>query len=138
MATPRKQGAARAATKPPADPFERARAFCLAFPEASERLSHGESAFFVKGRLFVTFSINHHHDGVEAILIKAAPGVQEMLIDEAPEIFYRPKYVGVSGWVGVRTNAGPIPWDDIEALIRDAWMLAAPKRLAAAYEAKAG
>jgi phosphoribosylglycinamide formyltransferase 1 len=133
MATPRKQGAGT----PPTDPFERARAFCLAFPESSERLSHGESAFFVKGKLFVTFSINHHHDGVEAILIKAAPGVQEMLIEEDPEIFYRPKYVGVSGWVGARTDTGRTPWEEIEALIRDAWMLAAPKRLAAAFEAGA-
>jgi len=74
---------------------------------------------------------------VEAILIKAAPGVQETLIEEDPAIFYRPKYVGESGWVGARTNAGPIPWDDIEALIRDAWMLAAPKRLAEAFEAGA-
>lgn len=114
MATPRKQ----TAPKPPADPFERARALCLALPEATERPSHGEPAFFVKGKLFVTFSIDHHHDGEAAIWIKAAPGVQEMLIDENPERYYRPPYVGVSGWVAARMDRKGIPWDDIEALIR--------------------
>ncbi len=125
MATPRKKAAPRS----PADPFERARALCLALPEVTERPSHGEPAFFVKGKLFVTFSVNHHHDGEAALWIKAAPGVQEMLIDEDLEHFYRPPYVGVSGWVAARVNRKATPWGDIEALIRDAWALAAPKRL---------
>lgn len=127
MAAPRRT----AAPKPSADPFERARAFCLALPEVTERPSHGEPAFFVKGKLFATFSMNHHHDEEEALWIKAAPGVQEMLIDEDPDHFFRPPYVGVSGWVAARMDRKAIPWDDIEALIRDAWVLAAPKRLAA-------
>ncbi len=121
----------RAAPKPRADPFERARALCLALPEVTERLSHGEPAFFVRGKLFVSFSIDHHHDGEVAIWIKAAPGVQETLIDEDPEHFYRPPYVGVKGWVAARTDRKAIPWGEIEALVRDAWMLAAPRRLAA-------
>ena len=131
MATPRK----KAASKPAADPFERARVLCLALPEATERPSHGEPAFFVKGKLFVTFSVDHHHDGEEALWIKAAPGVQEMLIGERPEHLYRPPYVGVSGWVAARLNRKATPWGDIEALIRDAWVLAAPKRLAATLAA---
>ncbi|RLT38416.1 MAG: MmcQ/YjbR family DNA-binding protein [Chloroflexi bacterium] len=125
--TPRK----KATPKPPTDPFERARLLCLAFPEVIERPSHGEPAFFVKGKLFVTFSVDHHHDGEEALWIKAAPGVQEMLIDDDPEHYYRPPYVGPSGGVAARMNRKAIPWEDIEALIRDAWMLAAPKRLVA-------
>ncbi len=129
MRTPRKN----ATPNPPADPFERVRAICLALPETAERLSHGETAFFVKGKLFVTFSIDHHHDGEEAIWMKAAPGVQEMLIAEDPLRFYRPPYVGVNGWVAARVNRRGIPWGDIEALVRDAWMLAAPKRLAATF-----
>lgn len=131
MATPRR----KAASRPPADPFERVRALCLALPEVTERPSHGDPAFFVGGRMFVTFSINLHGDGEEAIWIKAAPGVQEMLIDEDPGHFYRPPYVGQKGTVAARLNRSGTPWDDIEALIRDAWALAAPKRLAATLAA---
>lgn len=117
--SPRPAPRKKATPKPPADPFERARMFCLGFPEVTERPSHGEPAFFV------TFSVDHHHDGEEALWIKAAPGVQEMLIDDDSEHYFRPPYVGPSGWVAARMDRKAIPWADIEALIRDAWMLAA-------------
>jgi hypothetical protein len=81
--------------------------------------------------MFVTFSNNHHGDGEEAIWIKAAPGVQETLLAEDPEHFYRPPYVGQMGSVAARLNRPRTPWGEIEALVRDAWALAAPKRLAA-------
>ncbi|TAJ19260.1 MAG: MmcQ/YjbR family DNA-binding protein [Dehalococcoidia bacterium] len=121
----------RPTPKPPADPFERVRALCLALPEVTERPSHSQPAFFVAGKMFVTFSVNLHGDGEEAIWIKAAPGVQEMLIAEAPEHFYRPPYVGHQGTVAARLNRAGTPWEDIDLLIRDAWMMMAPKRLAA-------
>ena len=46
--SPRPAPRKKATPKPPADPFERARMFCLGFPEVTERPSHGEPAFFVK------------------------------------------------------------------------------------------
>lgn len=82
--------------------------------------------------MFVTFSVNLHGDGEEAIWIKAAPGVQEMLIAEAPEHFYRPPYVGQKGTVAARLNRPGTPWEDIGLLIRDAWAMMAPRRLATA------
>ena len=81
--------------------LERVRKICLALPEASEKLSHGEPTFFVKKKVFVMFSDNHHNDGHVAIMIPAPLGVQAMMIEAAPEKFYRPPYVGVKGWVGV-------------------------------------
>ncbi len=45
------------------DQLERVRRVCLALPEASERLSHGEPTFFVRGNVFVMFANNHHGDG---------------------------------------------------------------------------
>jgi len=47
----------------PDDTLKRLRTICLAFPEASERLSHGEPAWFVRGkRSFVTYADHHHND----------------------------------------------------------------------------
>ncbi len=43
-------------------PLERLRALCLSLPETTERVSHGEPAWFVRDKkLFVTYA-NHHHD----------------------------------------------------------------------------
>jgi hypothetical protein len=39
------------------DPLERLRKICLALPETTERLSHGEPTFFVRGKkVLVTYA----------------------------------------------------------------------------------
>jgi hypothetical protein len=50
------------------------------------------------------FSNNHHRDGHVAVLLPAPPGAQEALIEEAPHAYYRPPYVGSSGWIGVELD----------------------------------
>ena len=110
--------------------LQRVRKICLAFPEASEKLSHGEPTFFVKKKVFVMFSENHHNDGHVAIMIPAPLGVQEMLIEAAPEKYYRPPYVGVKGWVGVELSQ--VSDEELKLHIEGAWRLIAPKKLSAA------
>jgi len=51
--------------------FERVRKLCLSLPDTSEKLSHGEPTFFVRKRVFVMFSTNHHGDGNYAIVCNA-------------------------------------------------------------------
>lgn len=42
--------------------LERLRRLCLALPETTERLSHGEPTWFVRGKkTFATYA-DHHHD----------------------------------------------------------------------------
>src|SRR5690242_13186178 len=79
----------------------RVRRICASIPGTVEKLSHGEPTFFTPKRVFVMFANNHHGDGRVALWIPAAPGVQAALIEEARDIYFRPPYVGVSGWVGV-------------------------------------
>jgi len=44
------------------DSLERLRPLCLGLPDTTERISHGEPAWFVRDKkLFVTYA-NHHHD----------------------------------------------------------------------------
>jgi hypothetical protein len=65
------------------DPLEALRRLCLALPEATERLSHGEPTWFVRGRTtFVTYA-DHHHDDRLAFWCAAQPGVQEALVADA-------------------------------------------------------
>jgi hypothetical protein len=81
--------------------LKRVRQICLALPDVTEKISHGEPTFFVRQRVFTMFANNHHNDGHVAVWIPAAPGLQEALISEQPETYFRPPYVGSSGWVGI-------------------------------------
>ncbi len=118
-------------TKPPhtdkgEKQIERVRRICLALPGATEKLSHGEPTFFVK-KVFAMCSINHHNDGHIAVVIPAAIGIQEMLIKTSPKKFYRPPYVGVSGWVGIELNR--VSDKELAFHINEAWRLIAPRKL---------
>lgn len=99
-------------------PLDRVRRICLAFPGAVEKLSHGSPTFFTPKRVFASFNDNHHGDGHIAVWIPAAPGVQAALIEEDPATYYRPPYVGVSGWVGVELSR--VDDEQLGALIREA------------------
>ena len=112
--------------KPFARQLLRVRKICLSLPEATEKLSHGEPTFFVKKRVFVMCSNNHHNDCHVAVLLPAPPGLQEALIEEAPDTYYRPPYVGGSGWIGVELDQ--VSNDALEGHIREAWHLIARKK----------
>ncbi|HEX6384762.1 MAG TPA: MmcQ/YjbR family DNA-binding protein [Anaerolineae bacterium] len=109
--------------------LERVRRMCLALPETSERLSHGEPTFFVHKKVFVMFANNHHNDGHIAVWLPVPPGVQTSLIETAPETYFRPPYVGGRGWIGIELSR--ISDEDLRFYIQVAWELVAPKRLLA-------
>lgn len=112
------------------DPLERLRALCLALPEATERLSHGEPTWFVRGKKTFVMYANHHHDDILAFWCAAPDGAQEILVGTDPERFFVPPYVGHRGWIGVRLDV-PVDWDQIADLVVDAYRTVAPKKLVA-------
>jgi hypothetical protein len=109
----------------------RVRQMCLALPETSERLSHGEPTFFVHKKVFVMFADNHHGDGRVALWLPVPPGIQAASIEHSPEIYFRPPYVGHRGWVGL--DLLRISDEDLKYHIHTAWELIAPKRLLIEY-----
>jgi hypothetical protein len=116
------------------EPLLRLRRICLELPRATERLSHGEPAWFVDGkRPFATFA-DHHHDDRLACWCAATPLAQRALIDAHPARYFRPPYVGHRGWLGVFLDV-PVDWDEIADLVRDAYRLVAPKRALAELDA---
>jgi hypothetical protein len=116
------------------NPLERLRLLCLALPEATERLSHGEPTWFVQGKKTFVMYANHHHDDRLAFWCAAPDGAQEILVASAPERFFRPPYVGHRGWLGVRLDVEGVDWNQIADLVTDAWRTVAPKRLLARLE----
>jgi len=112
----------------PTDPLPRLRELCLALPEVSEKLSHGEPTWFVR-KTFVMYA-NHHHDDRLAFWCAAPPGAQEALVGEEPARFFRPPYVGHRGWLGVYLDV-PLNWTEIAEIVEEAYRTVAPKKLLA-------
>jgi len=117
------------------DPLPKLRRLCLALPEATERVSHGEPTWFVRDKkVFVSYS-DHHHDDRVAFWCAAPDGAQETLVAEDPERFFVPPYVGHRGWLGVWVDV-PVDWDQVADLVVEAYRMVAPKRLLAKLDAR--
>lgn len=112
----------------PSDPatIDRVRGICLALPDVSERLSHGEAAWFVRERSFAT-TADHHHDDRLSVWLAAPAGRQESLVETDPVRFFLPPYVGGRGWIGVYLDV-PVDWDELTLLVADAHATVAASR----------
>ena len=111
----------------PAAQLERVRRLTAAIPGVSEKPSHGMPSFFVekdKG-VFASFVDNHQEDGRLALWVPVREGLQSLLIEDAPRTYFKPPYVGSSGWVGILLDQ--IRDDALEIHLRQAWELVARK-----------
>jgi hypothetical protein len=112
------------------------RAICLALPEAVEKTSHGEPTWFAgKGKVFAMLDDHHHGAPHLSVWLPAGLGAQETLIASDPERYFRPPYVGASGWVGVVLDTEP-DWAVVAWLVEQAFRLVAHKRLVALLPAR--
>jgi hypothetical protein len=123
-------------SSPHTDVLARLRALCMALPQATEKLSHGEPTWFVR-KVFVMFAGRHHDDRV-AFSCAAPPGVQEALVGSDPERFFRPPYVGVRGWLGVYLDVPGVDWEEVAEIVAEAYRTVAPKSLAARLDTASG
>ena len=114
----------------PRNPLPRVRKLALSLPEAHEVEAWGEPTFRVKNKLFAMYAHanNHHGAGRLAIWCKAKPVNQTLMIGAAPDRFFKPPYVGPSGWIGVWLD-GDVDWNELLELFRDGYRMTAPKKL---------
>jgi len=110
------------------NPLPRLRRLCLALPGAWEKMSHGEPTFWVGKKMFATFAsaANHHGAGRHAVWCKAAHVTQDLLLTRAPDRYFRPPYVGPSGWVGIYLDRAP-DWKEVAERLAHAHELSAPR-----------
>ena len=115
----------------PAIPLEKVRALALALPEAAERESHGAPGFHIEGGKFFAYFWHDHHDDGETVAIVKTSGFDEqaMLIDHHPDFYFKPAYLGPSGWVAMRLDRDDVDWDLVGDRIAQSWELVAPRRL---------
>ena len=105
----------------------RLRKVALALPDAHEVKAWGAPTFRVKNKLFAMFSDGHYSEGRPGVWIKMTKVNQELMVRDRPDLYFAPPYVGPSGWVGAWLDKKP-DWDEIAALLADAWRSIAPKR----------
>ncbi|MDQ6421540.1 MmcQ/YjbR family DNA-binding protein [Paenibacillus sp. LHD-117] len=99
--------------------LERVRGICARFPETVELIDgHGHTTFKVKDKSFIIMSDY-------GMTFKSDLENQELLLQH--EHFHKPAYIGHRGWVGIRE---PRDWEEMGILLEEAYLMAAPKRLA--------
>lgn len=101
---------------------------CLALPGGHEVEAWNAPTFRVKNKMFAMFvdAESGHNPGRDTVWIKSTPENQTLLIAARPERFFKPPYVGPSGWVGVYLDKRP-SWAEVAELLADAYALAAPR-----------
>jgi hypothetical protein len=106
-------------------------------PEVEQRRG-GEASrhveFAVRGKTFGYFTNDHHGDGRLAVIVKAAPGEQGVLVASEPDRFFVPPYLGHRGWVGLWLDGAPVDWTEVRELFVASYCLTAPKKLVAILE----
>ena len=117
------------------DALGRLRQICLALPEAHEVEAWGEPTFRVRNKLFAMHSSagTHHGRGRPGVWIASTHVSQDMVLRARPDRYFSPPYVGPSGWIGAWLDKSPL-WGEITELLRDAYRLKAPKKLADTLE----
>nr|WP_239522343.1 MmcQ/YjbR family DNA-binding protein [Geodermatophilus sabuli] len=100
-------------------------------PGVDREEANGHTGYAVAGRRFAWLQVDHHGDGRLALVVKAPPGEQEALLGTAP-CYSRPGHLGARGWLGVDLSpAAGADWDEVAALLDQAWRTTAPERLTA-------
>ncbi len=108
-------------------PLLRVRKIIEAWPETSEKISHGAPTWWGGRKTFATLHDDHHGDGRLAVWIKSTAETQADLVALDPETFFVPPYMGPSGWIGVRLDRGA-DWGMVESLLLEGYRMVAPKR----------
>jgi predicted DNA-binding protein (MmcQ/YjbR family) len=103
------------------------------FPETEEFVSHGAPTFRVRGKIFASYTINHHGDGRVALNLIAPRGAQAAFTKIEPEAYFVPPYCGPKGWLGVQLDKG-LAWETIRQNVRDAYEVVAPAELVNAVD----
>jgi hypothetical protein len=108
---------------------QRVRRLCMALPEATEQEAWGAPTYRIRKRIFTYYVDGHHHDGRVAIWCNAPLGVQRMLVEHDPEMYFVPPYCGVNGWIGVVLDF--VDDDALREHIVESYCMVAPKKLQA-------
>lgn len=112
------------------------RDIALGLPEAFEKVSHGRPVFCAP-KMFAVYGGSTKSSGTQSsgTLVAVPHGVLVKVEDsertalEHDRRFFRPAYLGPSGWLGLDFDAHPVDWDEVAELIDASFRLVAPRKL---------
>lgn len=102
---------------------------CGALAEVSEVQAWGEPTFRHRGKMLAMFASpnTHHGEGRTAVWIKAEAHERDLLVEASPERYFKPPYMGPSGWIGAVLDE-QTDWDEVRALLAEGHRLLEVKR----------
>lgn len=116
----------------PDDPMlDRVRGIALAFPGASEKMSHGRPAFFTK-KVFAYYSGSVRQEDGEwiqhprSVMLLLDSDERAALVDE--ERSFVPAYLGPAGWLGLDLTPS-VDYEELGELIEMSFRRTAPVAL---------
>jgi hypothetical protein len=112
--------------------WKAARKLALSLPEAEELDHFGSPSFRIKGKIFAQLSARDRRE--HSALVKLSNADQAALIMSAPDTFSSVPHWGHHGWTSVAL--ANVEKHLMHSLFLRSWRQVAPKKLAAADEAK--
>ena len=107
--------------------WDTVREIALAFPEV-EAASSGRVAFSVRGKGFAWEARERDGGG---LAVRVDRDDKQLFLDANPDVYFTsPHY---NGYPAVQIRVETIDPDELRERLEDAWLIQAPKRLAAAY-----
>lgn len=106
----------------------------LDLPSTFFQTSHGSPGWKVgtksNSKFFGIMWNRHHREEHIGVLVKCS-GQDEMaeLIENQPDIYFRPAYYGPSDWVGITLDRPRVDWTHVADRLAQSWELVAPRRL---------
>lgn len=107
--------------------LERLRRICLALPGAEEKVAWGDPTWRIRDRIFAMQKGNYE-GGRPSVWLKAPEGARAVLIENEPQLFFVPPYVGHKGWVGIFLDVAKLDWAVVGGLIEESYRAIAPRR----------
>jgi hypothetical protein len=97
---------------------------------------HTDTAYLVRDGRFAWLLADHHGNGRLELWVKAPRGEQAALVGADPQRYFVPAFVGRHGWIGAHVLPADDPdWDELAALIAQAWRTGAGQKAVRALDA---
>lgn len=111
--------------------LKKLRSLCLTLPEACEVEAWGHPTFRAGKKMFAGFG---QHEGEISLGMKMSFDRQDELLKD--NRFFPTPYAARLGWVSLRID-GKTDWDEVNALLREAFQQVALKRMLKALDEQA-
>jgi predicted DNA-binding protein (MmcQ/YjbR family) len=109
--------------------LEEIRSRCLALPEATEVEAWGHPSFRAGKKMFAAYGV---YSGEPTLSMKVGHDRQEELLQDSR--FFPTPYAARQGWVSILVDR-KTDWNEMGALLREAYRQVALKRMLAALDA---